>query len=75
MAIARYYAPYNQEDPTKPTFVFGVPLGDIEEEEWEALPEWAQTTADASGLYLKTKPPAAKVKAAEEAALPAPKED
>ncbi len=75
MAIARYYAPYNQEDPARPAFVVGVPLGDIEEAEWDELPQHLKDTAEESGLYLKTKPPAGKVKAAEEAALPAPKED
>lgn len=56
MAVARYYDedknPYNAAFP-------GVPLRDIEDEEWELLPVWVQNSVDASPFYRKTKPQAA----------------
>lgn len=51
MATARYYRPdKNAEGASFP----GVPLRDLEEEEFEALPAWVKASVDASDLYQKT---------------------
>lgn len=53
MAIARFYrADNNSEGAAFP----GVPLRDIEKEEWEGYPAWLQESVDASDLYQKTNP-------------------
>lgn len=62
MAIARYY---NAEKNPEGAFVSGVPLRDITEEEWQALPERLQRSADASGFYRKTPIPATRTAAKE----------
>ncbi len=51
MPIARYYKAEQNPDGA---YIDGVPLRDITDEEWEALPERLQRAADASGLYRKT---------------------
>lgn len=53
MAVARYL---NEEAVTEGVFIPGVPLRDIEQEEYDALPKHLQQTVDASGLYRKTEP-------------------
>lgn len=52
MAVARYYDP--KRNPEGAHFP-GVPLRDLSEEEFKALPDWVQRDIDASGLYTKTK--------------------
>jgi hypothetical protein len=52
-AIARYYD--DSKNPDGGGFP-GVPLRDLTESEFEALPEWLQQSVDASPLYRKTKP-------------------
>jgi hypothetical protein len=53
MTIARYYvADANLDGAHFP----GVPLADLTEEEFDALPKWLQASIDASPLYRKTKP-------------------
>ena len=55
--IARYYdASANPER----LYFSGVPLRDITEEEWAALPEHVQRSVDAVSFYRKTKPTPAK---------------
>lgn len=50
--IARYYdASKNPEGATFP----GVPLRDITESEWEAIPDWLKPSIDESKFYRKTK--------------------
>jgi hypothetical protein len=52
MAIARYYNPEaNPLDGMLP----GVPLADIDEEIFNAYPEWLQRSIDALPFYRKTK--------------------
>ena len=51
--IARYYDAGNNPDGAA---LPGVPLRDMTEDEWAALPTWLQESADASTLYRKTKP-------------------
>lgn len=49
----RYYdASQNPEGGMLP----GVPLRDLEAEEFEALPLWLQYSVDAAPMYRKTKP-------------------
>ena len=51
--IARYYdAEKNPDGGSLP----GVPLRDLSEDEFAALPAWVQESVDASPLYRKTKP-------------------
>jgi hypothetical protein len=57
MTIARYYnADANPDGAHFP----GVPLADLTEEEFDALPKWLQASVDASPLYRKTKPSASR---------------
>ncbi len=52
-AIARYYdASKNPEGAV----LDGVPLGDVTEDEFAALPAWLQASVDAAPFYRKTKP-------------------
>ena len=51
--IARYYDASNNPDGAA---LPGVPLRDMTEDEWAALPTWLQESADASTLYRKSKP-------------------
>jgi hypothetical protein len=57
MPIARYYDESRNEDGRA---FDGVPLRDLTEEEFDALPFWLQASVDASPLYRKTKPRAEK---------------
>lgn len=53
MAVTRFYrADNNPEGATFP----GVPLRDIDKEEWELFPAWLQESVDASDIYQKTNP-------------------
>lgn len=53
MATARYYvADKNPEGAS----IFGVPLADIDESEWETYPAHVQRSVDASDMYRKTNP-------------------
>lgn len=67
MSIARYY---DESKNAGGAFFPGVPLRDLTEDEWLALPQRYKDSVDASPFYRKTKPPtdAAPPKA------PAPKE-
>lgn len=61
--IARYYdASKNEAGGYLP----GVPLRDLTQDEYDALPAWIQASIDASGFYRKTKVPAATTKAEKE---------
>lgn len=53
MATARYYE--EDKNPSGASFP-GVPLSDIDEEEWAAYPQWLQDSVDNSPYYRKTKP-------------------
>jgi len=53
MATARYYDA--SKNPEERAFD-GVPLRDLTEEEFEALPPWLQANVDAVPFYRKTKP-------------------
>ena len=55
--IARYYVEAENPDGV---FLPGVPLSDIEQSRWDALPEWLQASADAMPCYRKTAPAAAR---------------
>lgn len=57
MTIARYYQEDKNEDGGA---LPGVPLADIDEETFAALPPWLQASVDASPMYRKTKPGKAK---------------
>ena len=60
MSVARYYEPdKNPEQASLP----GVPLRDLEDEEFAALPEWLQAPVDATPFYRKTNPAAPRRKA------------
>ncbi len=63
MPIARYL---NEANVQEGVFFPGVPLADITEEEFDALPKHLQEAVDASPMYRKTKP--AEKKAANKAA-------
>jgi hypothetical protein len=52
--IARYYDASKNPDGA---FLIGVPLADLSESQWAALPAWLQLSVDASGWYRKTAPP------------------
>lgn len=53
MATARYFdeSKYDGSHPYG-----GVPLADISDEEWEALPKHVQASTDALAYFRKTKP-------------------
>lgn len=53
MSTARYYDASKNPDGA---VLDGVPLRDLTEEEFEALPPWLQASVDASPMYRKTKP-------------------
>ena len=57
MPIARYYDDSKNDDGRA---FDGVPLRDLTDEEFAALPEWLQLSVDASSLYRKKKPRADK---------------
>lgn len=67
MSIARYY------DSSKNSggFLVGVPLRDLTQEEYDELPPYLQQSVDASPLYRRTKPQAAKPAAAPKPDAPA----
>lgn len=73
MATARFYrADNNPEGASFP----GVPLRDIEKDEWERYPEWLQASVDASTFYQKTNPhPVSRSQAKTEPSQPEPNED
>lgn len=52
--VARYYDPSKNPDGA---FLPGVPLADLTEAQFDALPAWLQLSIDASPMYRKTKPP------------------
>ena len=52
--IVRFYDPSKNPDQA---FFPGVPLRDIEADEWEALDKRMQESVDASPFYRKTAPP------------------
>lgn len=53
MAVARYYrADKNEGGASFP----GVPLRDIDDDEWELLPDWLKASIDASEIYQKSNP-------------------
>lgn len=53
MATARFYrADKNKEEASFP----GVPLRDLDEDEFAALPDWLKASVDASEMYQKTNP-------------------
>ena len=53
MPIARYYDESKNEDGRT---YDGVPLRDLTEDEFAALPPWLQASVDAAPFYRKTKP-------------------
>lgn len=60
MTIAYYYdASKNEGTPENPAYFAGVPLRDLEQEEFDALPTWLQASVAASPMYRKSKPRAA----------------
>lgn len=61
--IARYYDERKNPDGA---FLPGVPLADLTEEQFDALPKWLQLSVDASPFYRKTKPRAESTDAARE---------
>jgi hypothetical protein len=52
--IVRFYIADANPDGA---FLMGVPLADLSESQWAALPVWLQLSVDASGWYRKTAPP------------------
>lgn len=52
--IARYYDA--EKNPKDERFFAQIPLRDLTQEEWDALPDHLKRSADASDLYRKTKP-------------------
>lgn len=54
MSIARYYDESKNQDGA---FFPGVPLRDIDTDEWDALTDRMRDSVDASSFYRKTKPP------------------
>lgn len=53
MATARYYvADKNPDEAHLP----GVPLADLDEEQYASYPDWLQRSIDACDFYQKTKP-------------------
>lgn len=63
MSIARYY---NEDNNPHGAAIPGVPLRDLTQEEYDALPDMEKASVDASELYRKTKPASAKAKPAAE---------
>jgi hypothetical protein len=61
MGVARFYVSENNESGAS---FDGVPLRDIEQEEWDRYPAWLQASVDASPMYRKTKPDSAPRRAA-----------
>ena len=56
--IARHYdASKNPGSEAYPASIPGVPLADLDQATWDALPEYVQADVDASPMYRKTKPP------------------
>jgi hypothetical protein len=55
MSIARYYDEGKNEEGR---YIVGVPMRDIEQDEWEQLPAHLQRSVDAADFYRKTKPKA-----------------
>lgn len=64
--IARYYDASKQETPDNPASIPGVPLADLDQATFDALPEHIKADVDASGLYRKTAPDAKPKRAAHE---------
>lgn len=58
--IARYYDASKNEAGA---YFAGVPLRDLTQSEYDALPAYLQASIDACPFYRKTKPPAATTKA------------
>ncbi len=54
-SIARYYVESANPDGAS---LPGVPLADLTDEAFDALPKWLQLSIDASTFYRKTKPSA-----------------
>lgn len=52
--IARFYDESKNSDGA---FFPGVPLRDLTDADWDALPQRLRESADASPMYRKTKPP------------------
>lgn len=69
MPIARYYDDSKNEDGRA---FDGVPLRDLTDEEFAALPEWLQLSVDAAPFYRKTKPRTEKTEDAQAEPEPAP---
>lgn len=61
--IARYY---DEARNPEGAFLDGVPLRDLTEEEFAALPAWLQASVDASPLYRKSRPRAERAEPAAE---------
>ncbi len=55
--IARYY---DESHNPEGAMLAGVPLGDVTEGQFEALPKWLQESLDAQPFYRKTRPAGAK---------------
>jgi hypothetical protein len=66
-ACSRYYDA--SKNPNESRYITGVPLRDLSEDEFKALPEHLQRAVDGSDLYRKTKPPVANT------ASPKPKQE
>lgn len=47
---------YNPERNPSGAYLPGVPLGDMTDQEFAALPLWVQRSVDASGFYFRSKP-------------------
>lgn len=74
--IARYYdeSKNPSRDPNNLAMLVGVPLRDLTETEYGALPPWLQASVDASPMYRKTRP--RRTTASDEPeTLPAPMEE
>lgn len=67
--IARYYQEDKNEDGGA---LPGVPLRDITDEEFDALPAWLQASVDAAPFYRKSKPGKASKAAPDVTFTPAP---
>jgi hypothetical protein len=53
MAVARYYDESKNPDGGA---LPGVPLRDLDDVEFDALPAWLQASVDAASFYRKTRP-------------------
>lgn len=60
MTIARYYQ--DEKNPDSAALP-GVPLRDLTEDEFSALPAWLQASVDAAPFFRKTKPGAGDARA------------